>query len=142
MTTILADARLGVMVADSNMTDGDRQWRVKKVHRIHGALIGLAGETLKGGYFLDWYRDGMKAPPDFDFTDCAALVLDAYGLWMFDENCSTITRVPDGREAIGTGSTAAICAHEALGFANPKRAVQIVCRHDNGSRPPVRTYRL
>jgi hypothetical protein len=33
MTTVLASAKDGVMVADSNATDGDRVWTTKKVHR-------------------------------------------------------------------------------------------------------------
>jgi hypothetical protein len=37
---------------------------------------------------------------------------------------------------------AALAAYEALGFTDPKRAVQIVCRHDLNSRAPVRVYRL
>lgn len=142
MTTILADTRLGVMVSDSNMTDGDRAWRVRKVHRIRGTLVGLAGTMIEGLAFLDWYRAGMTTPPDFAFGDSTALVLDTDGLWLFDENTDTLARVRAGREAIGTGGKGAMCAYEALGFSSPAKAVRIACVHDSGSRPPVRTYRL
>jgi hypothetical protein len=143
VTTVLADARLGVMVSDSNETDGDRTWSTKKVHRVNGALIGLAGVLhIDGDHFLDWYRAGMVAPPEFDFEESTALILDHDGLWLFDSNCITIVRVTSGREAIGTGGKGAICAYEALGWTDPAKAVRIACRHDGGSRPPVRTYKL
>lgn len=143
MTTILADARLGLMVADSNMTDGDRVWKTKKVHRVRGALIGLAGDISQGAQFLAWYANQDDAlAPEFDFALSSALVLDSRGLWLFDENTIQLTRVPQGREAVGTGGVAAISAYEALGWKDPVKAVRIACRHDNGSRPPVRSYRL
>lgn len=142
MTTVLADVRWGVMVSDSNQTDDDRTWSVKKVHRIRGALVGLAGTHLEIGYFLDWYRAGMGAPPEFNFEDCSALVLDVDGLWLFDSNCATLERVTGGREAIGTGGKAALCAYEAMNYSDPRRAVRIVCKHDAASRGPVRVYTL
>lgn len=33
MTSILADARLGVMVSDSSISDGDRVWLGRKTYR-------------------------------------------------------------------------------------------------------------
>ena len=69
-------------------------------------------------------------------------MLDHDGLWLFDSNCDTLTRVPSGREAIGSGGKGAICAFEALGFLDAAKAVRIACTHDSGSRPPVRTYHL
>ena len=47
-----------------------------------------------------------------------------------------------GIEAIGSGGKAAICAYEALALTDPVHAVRIVCKHDAGSRAPVRVYRL
>ncbi len=143
MTTILADYKLGLMVADSNATDGDRVWKIKKVHRIKGALIGLAGVMSEGQAFLEWYRgDIEKKAPVFEFGESTALVLDEFGLFYFDMNTLGLTKVPGGIESAGSGSVAAICAYEALGFKDPTRAVRIACKHDNGSRGPVRTYKL
>ena len=61
---------------------------------------------------------------------------------MFDANYLQPTRLASGREAIGTGGKAAMCAYEALWFTDPRRAVSIVCKHDAASRTPVRVYRL
>ncbi len=143
MTTILADYSRRVMVADSNATDGDRAWQMRKVYRIRGALVGTAGNIDEAAFFRAWYanRDDTIAP-EFSFANSSALVLDHSGLWLFDENTIELTRVPSGREAIGTGGKGAICAYEAMGWDDPARAVRIACKHDSGSRPPVRTYHL
>lgn len=54
MTTILADANKGVMVADSCATDGDRVWSCTKITRVHGMLVALAGNVNQGVEFLRW----------------------------------------------------------------------------------------
>lgn len=63
------------------------------------------------------------------------------GLRHFVANDAPI-HVQSGREAIGSGAMAALAVHEALDFADPARAVRVVCRHDAGSRGPVRVYHL
>lgn len=140
MTTILADSKLGVMVADSNVSDEDRVWSGKKVFRIKGALIGLAGNDADREAFLPWYRSGFDGKIKFD--NGAALILCKAGLFFFDKHYVKPVRLASGREAIGSGGKAAMCAYEALWFTDPRRAVSIVCKHDAGSRAPVRVYRL
>jgi ATP-dependent protease HslVU (ClpYQ) peptidase subunit len=140
VTTILADANRGVMVADSSISDGDRVWIGRKVWRIKGALIGFAGDCNEAELFLTWWRSGCADKPP-KFTQSQALILSASGLSVF--NVSTVAEnVRKGVEAIGSGAKAAICVYEAIGYADPAAAVRLVCKHDAGSRPPVRTYRL
>jgi len=138
VTTILSDAHLGVMVADSSVSDGDRVWSERKVFRIKGALIGLAGEDGDCGRFLQWVKDGLPGKPRFGET--AALILTPGQLLFFDGNYVEPVKVKSGREAIGSGGKSAMCAYEALGWTDPRRAVRIVCRHDAASRAPVRVY--
>lgn len=143
MTTVLADHRLRCIVADSAVSDeGERVWKMRKVHRIRGELVAFAGALAECRTFIDWYRHKPETPPDFTFKDSSALVLRENGLFLFDEDCIELTKVTGGREAIGTGSVAAIAAYEALGWTDPQKAVRIACHHDLKSRPPVRTYRL
>lgn len=142
MTTVLADAKLGVMVSDSFMTDDDRVWNIKKVHRIRGALVACAGTVAQYQRFIEWWRAGATEAPDFPFKDSSALVLDASGLYLFDESTMGLTKVQSGRESIGTGGAIAIAAYEAMGWKNPAKAVKLACKHSPTSRPPVRTYRL
>lgn len=140
MTTILADLKLGVMVADSNVSDGDRCWKLRKVWRHKSHLIGLAGDTDEIEPFTDWWRQGCQGRQPA-LLNSWALVLSAGGLLMFTSTSPPET-IRSGREAIGTGSKAAMAAHEALGWSDPVKAVKIACNHDASSRPPVRAYRL
>jgi hypothetical protein len=141
VTTILADFHLGVMVSDSSASDEDRVWSERKVRRWRGALVGFAGNVDESELFFKWLKSGSKGKPPKFGTANACLVLSPAGLFHY---CGTHVpqKVERGVEAIGTGAKAAMCAYEALAFTDPVRAVRIVCRHDAGSRTPVRTYRL
>lgn len=141
LTTILASTRFGTMIADSSISDDDRVWVGKKVWRIKGALVGMAGNDCDRSTFLDWYRAGMGGPAVNTGT-LSVLILCKAGLFFYDKNYASPQKVESGREAIGTGAKAAMCAFEALNWTDPRRAVQIVCKHDAGSRTPVRTYTL
>lgn len=137
MTTVLADARLGVMVSDSSATDDDRVWSERKVFRHKGALYGFAGNVDERLLFMEWIKGDGKVPA---FSG-SCLMLSEGGLFLYDSTTMP-QKIARGIEAIGTGAKAAMCAYEALGYADPKRAVSIVCKHDSGSRAPVRVYRL
>jgi len=137
VTTVLADARLGLIVADSNVTDDDRVWSDKKVFRYKGVIYGFAGLVEERIAFMDWLKGGPE--PKFATSSCLALSPD--GLFVYD-NGTVPAKVTKGYEAIGTGAKAAMCAYEALGFTDPVRAVKIVCKYDAGSRTPVRVYKL
>src|SRR5688572_4885484 len=105
------------MVADSLITDEDRVWTGRKVWRVKGVIVGVAGpEECRDG-FLNWIRRGMegKAPAG----TCSALLLGSGGLFFFEPGYSAPLRIERGLESIGTGAKAAMCAYEALGFTNP-----------------------
>lgn len=128
------------MVADSNASDQVRTWSARKVYRVHGALIGMAGNLDQFGVFLAWAKTNFQdAPPKL--TNLDALVLSPSGLLNFAGSGLPI-RVHGGRQAVGTGAMAAMAVYEALGHSDPRKAVQIVCRHDANSRAPVRVYKL
>jgi hypothetical protein len=140
MTTILADFKLGVMVADSSISDGDRVWSGRKVFRFKGTLFGFSGNIDEAIEFLGWYKKGLKDKHP-KFSNSHALVMNDAGLFYFGASCIG-QPIKSGIEAIGTGAKAAICAYEAMGFKKPEAAVKLVCKHDAGSRVPVRTYKL
>lgn len=142
MTCILADASMGIMCADSNMTDSDRVWRERKVYRLRGALVGTAGDVIAGEAFRHWWSKDWQSPPDFDFSESSALVLDDSGLYVFDASTLGLRKVDSGREAIGSGGKVAIAVYDALGWKEPAKSVRIACRYDAGCRTPVRTYKL
>ena len=141
MTTVLADFKVGLMVADTAASDGDRQWPgARKVWRVRGALLGFAGPYEEIEAFLAWWRDGAQGHGP-KFAGGYALVMSSAGLVLFAGSTSPMA-VESGRDAIGTGGKGAMCAYDALGWTNPRLAVQIACRYDASSRAPVRSYRL
>jgi hypothetical protein len=141
MTTILADARLGVMVSDSRISDGQRQWLDRKVFRVRGSLIGGAGEVERIKLFVQWFKANGKLPyPKFG-PETSILLLDETGLYTY-EPLTGRQHVTKGYEAIGTGGMGAMCAYEALGHADPRRAVTIAVGHDANSAGPIRSYKL
>lgn len=140
MTTILADFRLGVIVSDSSISDDDRVWTGKKVFRHQGALFAFAGQVSEHVAFMVWLKQGQQGKPP-TFSHSCALMMNENGLFMYDDS-HVLLPVRTGIEAIGTGDKAAMCAYEALGWSDPVKAVRIVCKHDNASRPPVKTYRI
>ena len=142
MTTVLADANLGVMAADSSASDGTRVWVMRKVWRVRGHLLGFAGSTHNFKPFIDWFKVGGDPGDVPKLGDASVLILGSGGLYLMDSNSKLPQHIAGGREAIGTGAMAAIAAHEAMRWENPRRAVQIACKHDAASRPPVRVYRL
>lgn len=128
------------MVADSNVSDEDRHWSQRKVFRIRGALVGIAGVMVQVEQFLSWYRAGCKdKPPKMD--EMSALVMSLEGLLVYSHG-HIPTPVPKGREAIGSGAKAAMVGYQLLGWQDAKRVVRAVCDHDAGSRAPVRVYTL
>jgi ATP-dependent protease HslVU (ClpYQ) peptidase subunit len=142
VTTVLADARSGVMVSDSCVTGGDRVWNGVKVFRVRGHLLGFAGDIAPRTRFLEWWKAGAMEKDAPTFKGGQALILTPGGKLVFYEGDDLPVDIPGGREAIGTGGKVAIAAYDALGWTDPKKAVAVACRHDSASRLPVRVYKL
>lgn len=152
MTTIAF--RKGVLAADSRTTietegGGGRMFLCEKLFRkavtINGVLeeviIATAGESSPGMVFLDWFGSGQE-PPDrlidgeADFT---CLVLQKDGLYEYDAWCRGV-KIMDEFYAVGSGAKAALAAMH-MG-ASAAKAVEVACRIDYYSGPPVITMRL
>lgn len=152
MTTIAY--RKGVIAADSRTTietegGGARMFLCEKLFRkavtIDGVLqeviVATAGESSPGMVFLDWFGTG-KEPPDrlidgeADFT---CLVLQQDGLYEYDAWCRGI-KIEDEFYAIGSGAKAALGAMQ-MG-ASAARAVEVACKIDPYSGPPITSMRL
>ena len=139
MTTIAADPKLGLMVTDSNVTDGAQKWSEHKVERIGDTLYGTCGDAVDGDKFYDWIRRGAKGrKPKLDENEFNALALNDKGLFWFDNKLHPIRHKEPF--AIGSGATAARAALEC--GADIVRAVEVACKVDAGSAPPVQVYRL
>lgn len=142
MTTVLADARLGIMVCDSLMTDGiDRKWSSTKVHRIRGCLAGVAGDSQTYIPALGWLRHGGP-PPEWKDDSTDLLVLSPNDGLLYYAGGPEPERVACGREAIGTGAAIAMAVYEATGWTDPVLAVRMAAKYDPNSGGRVRVYRL
>ena len=139
MTTIAADAKAGLMASDSMWSDGDERGPIKKIHRVRGELIGLAGDLDQINLWLKVYRAGrLTDRPEKTAPDVDALRLSARGLDTWNRHEGWIP-VPD-RWAIGTGGK---CARAAMAAgATAQRAVKIAIEIDANTNGTVRTYRL
>ncbi len=153
MTTIAY--RNGTIAADSRTTletegGGARMFLCEKLFRktvtlkdgkTQEVIIATAGESTPGMVFLDWFWSGQEPPErlidgEADFT---CLVLQEDGLFEYDAWCRGI-QILDEFYAIGSGAKAALAAMY-MG-ASAAKAVEIACRIDFYSGPPITTMRL
>jgi hypothetical protein len=149
MTTIAY--RSGVIAADSRTTThteegGSRVFRCEKLYRKFPGhpdevILGTAGETFSSLVFVDWYGTGKKRPSelidgDADFT---VLAFTRKGLFEYDKWCRG-ERILNSFYAVGSGAKAAMGAMH-MG-ASAQKAVEIACRIDPFSAPPIVAWRL
>lgn len=135
MTTIAADATLGLMAADSHWTDESERGPVRKVFRINGALVGFAGALVTVGEARAWMAGKRQRPPS---GDVSALILSGSRLcaWTPIDGYVDVPR----RYAIGTGGKAARAA--MLAGASCVRAVAIAREVDANTSGRTRVYKL
>lgn len=152
MTTIAF--RGGVMAADSCVSieteaGGARKFKCEKLFRKtigkgrakRQVIMGLSGESSPGLLYLDWYGSDKDPPTQLidGQADFSALILTVDGLFEADAYCRP-ERIIEPFYAIGSGAKAALGAMHA--GASARRAVEIACRIDPFSSPPIVTMRL
>ncbi len=112
----------------------------EKIFEIGGSLFGIAGVTTKAMKVIDWLASGCpdNSKPDTD-EDFAILQLSDEGIWFWDAALRPI-KFGTPYAAIGSGADYALGA--MLAGKSPKQAVEIACRLDESSGPPVIAARL
>lgn len=120
--------------------------------RKYDILIGTAGEDFSGVLFTDWYpgadwilegKDLPKLPHAFEYdpeyNDFLCITLEPSGVYLVDYHLRPIKQI--GKFfAVGSGAPLAMALMES--GASPKRAVELACKYDLYSRPPVITEHL
>jgi hypothetical protein len=143
VTTICADAREGIMCADSLWTDGVSNGITKKVFRIRGDLLGGAGGSKELDVWFDLYRKGKPLKGD---DEIQVLRLRKDGKMDQWYKADGWTQVEEPFFAIGTGGQAARAAmyvyHKLTGSSQCAASVRAVYPIVAGCGGPVRTYRL
>lgn len=138
MTTILADAKKGVMVCDSKATFGDSWFPITKVFRVNEELIGFAGSPSEGSRWLDWYTTGQRGKmPSIENT--TPMILSSEGVRLV-ESSGRFVDIERGYQAIGSGDKAALGAFMA--GADARKAVEIACQIDAGSGGQIHVHKL
>lgn len=138
MTTILADAKKGVMVCDSKATFGSEWFPITKVYRHEGELIGFAGTISEGMRWLDWYSNGQRGKmPGID--NISTIILCDEGVRLVEPS-GRFVAVEQGFYGVGTGAPAAMGAFMA--GADARKAVEIACRIDAGSGGQIHVHKL
>ena len=138
MTTIIADAKRGVMVCDSKATFGSEWFPTKKVFKHGDELFGFAGTQTEGLRWLDWYTNGQRGKMP-SIANVQIMILDADGVKLVEGSGSIFT-VERHFYAVGSGAAAAMGAYMAC--SDPKKAVEIACKIDAGSGGDILVHKL
>jgi hypothetical protein len=92
MTVIVASSKLGVMAADTVITDTARNLILGYAEKIikgpDGTLAGAAGDCEPGNLMLDWVKRGRPGKPQIKWFKSASLLLllpDRSIIW-YDES--------------------------------------------------------
>lgn len=155
MTTIAY--KNGVVAADSQVTvesdaGGARNFNTKKLFRktVHidgkpvDVILATAGESAPGSLFVEAWGTGKSLAEirelfTYSEADFSILVVTQNGLFEVDKWC-VLEPVYEPFYAIGSGAKLAMGAMEA--GASAQKAVEISCRRDPYTAPPVVTMRL
>lgn len=139
MTTIVADARAGVMVSDSKCT-GNGSWvPLTKVFRVNGDLFGFAGGVNEREKWLKWHRNGRKGVrPKLESFEGLLLKPDGTLYELCPDGLEML--IERGFHAVGSGGPAALGA--MLAGKDAKAAVEIACLIDTHSGGEIRVFSL
>lgn len=129
MSTVIADTRDGIMMADKQM--GYHSTNVTKIFKVEKAsgtfLLGGTGSMDDILAFVKSFRDPSISLPEIDKDTTILLMDEDKGLWIARGN-GTFIRIEEDFFAIGSGGDYAMGALEA--GATAKKALSIAARRD------------
>ena len=128
------------MAGDTQLTDeGGPLSHGRKVYKVGGVCVGIAGTYADCQRFLRWYR-GKRDKPLKKLGDVSAIMLTPEGrIFCFDGDSHPYL-ITDPFMAIGSGAQAAMAAMH-MG-ATPRRAVQIASKVDSYTGGSITTRTL
>lgn len=143
MTTIVADARAGIMASDSLWTDDTVVGEARKVWRIRGDLIGFAGDVAAINDARQWFADGCEGKPPGGNVTALRLGKGGIHTWSPDDGelkeAATFFAIGSG----GQAARAVLATLDKLGSPRDCRlAVRIACTIAAGNGGRVRVYKL
>ena len=139
MTTIVADARVGLMVSDSKCTGGSTWVPMTKIFRVNGDLFGFAGGVNERERWLKWHRNGRKGPrPKMESFEGLLLKPDGTLYELCSDGLEML--IERGFHAVGSGASAALGA--MLAGKQAREAVEIALQVDAGSGGDICAFNL
>lgn len=135
MTTVVCNRE--EMASDSQLT-GEYRASAKKLWKIKGAVIGIAGEYSACTRFVKWLQGELQDEPDMETVD--AMVLTTDGRILHYNGSTEPFEVEDQFSAIGSGSQAAMAAMH-MG-ASVERAIEVAALVDVGTGGPVQYHKI
>jgi ATP-dependent protease HslVU (ClpYQ) peptidase subunit len=132
MTTIVAMRSQCLMASDSMSTTDTGRFRSRKILRVNGGLIGIAGYLSDITTFLEWHAKRRRRRPRLRGLEALELTQDGR-LVYYQSDCSQ-DEIQDDWWAIGSGAQAALAAMHLL--ADPVRAIEVACAIDPWSGLP------
>ena len=139
MTTVACDRDLEEMAADSRLTDGDTNANARKLWKVNGHLIGVAGDYPAAVAFVNWYKSKTK-PNVPDMKNLNVMVLTPTGKILHYDHSLHPYEVTDNFSAIGSGAQAALGAMHA--GARPRDAVRIASKIDRNTGGRIHVRKL
>ena len=152
MTTIVYDRGRKVIASDSkNTDDAGHRWLCNKIESLSDGSYFLGSGHLHGIALCKmWAMQGWKEDkrPDFSYYledpeerafQCMHVSNNGNTVMMIDAELMPI-EVLDIYCGVGSGASYAIGALEA--GASPRKALEIACKFDGKSCPPIVVYEL
>ena len=133
MTTVVCTRT--EMACDSQLT-GDYRASAKKIWKVNGGIVGIAGSYAACVQFVKWLKGELEELPDMEEVD--AMVVTKSGKILHYNQSSEPFEIEDDFSAIGSGGAAAMAAMH-MG-ADVKRAIEIAILVDPGSGGKVQHH--
>jgi 20S proteasome alpha/beta subunit len=143
VTTICANADIGMMAADSALLADPIVFSTPKLERIGDVIVGASGDAHACEAIFRWVRAGMKTSrPRFKKdAEFEALMMMRDRRLLYLEPGGSINVIKRGFGAVGSGAPfamGAMLSMVALGFTpDPRMAATIACDLDPNSKGPI-----
>jgi len=135
MTTVVCTR--DAMASDSQLS-GDYRASAKKVWKVDGNIVGIAGQYAPCVQFVRWLKGELEEEPDMDNVD--AMVVTKDGRILHYNGTIDPFEVDDEFSAIGSGAQAALAAmHLGAGL---ERAIEVASLVDVGTGGKVQLHTI
>jgi ATP-dependent protease HslVU (ClpYQ) peptidase subunit len=135
MTTVVCTRT--EMASDSQLT-GDYRASAKKIWKVNGGIVGIAGSYAACVQFVKWLQGKLEDLPEMDEVD--AMVLTKEGKILHYNQSSEPFEIEDDYSAIGSGGAAAMAAMY-MG-ADVERAIEVAILVDPGTGGKIQHHTI